>query len=110
MSLLKSAHGAELQQDVAACGLGAARTAARTAERVIRVAAAQRVRWGLTGLAAIFLLVLVVSAGLRPAASVAPVDSHSEPLAVLGVAPGSGPAVFDRDGEPRTKVAHASRI
>ena len=109
MSLLKSAGGAQLQQDSPACDRGAAaRTAARTAERVIRIAAAQRVRWGLTGLAAIFLLVLGVSAGLRPAAST-PVDSRSEPLAVLGVAPGSGPAVFDRDGEPRMKAARASR-
>ena len=106
MSLLKSAGAAQLQNESAACGRGAA---ARTAERVIRVAAAQRVRWGLTGLAAIFLLVLVVSAGMRPAASVAPVDAHGEPLAVLGVAPGPGPAVFDRNGEPRQKAPRASR-
>lgn len=50
----------------------------------------QRVRIGLTGLAIIFLLVLIASAGLRPNRSMAPAGSQGETLAVLGVAPGPG--------------------
>lgn len=50
----------------------------------------QRVRAGLTGLAAIFLIVLIAAAGMRPDRSVAPVGTHGETLAVLGVAPGTG--------------------
>lgn len=54
----------------------------------------QRVRVGLTGLAAIFLIVVAAAAGLRPEASPAAAasngDAHGETLAVLGVAPGSG--------------------
>ena len=49
----------------------------------------QRVRAGLTGLAAIFLMVLIAAAGLRPARPVAHAAGRSETLAVLGVAPGS---------------------
>ena len=49
----------------------------------------QRVRAGLTGLAAIFLLVLIAAAGLRPARPVVHEAGRSETLAVLGVAPGS---------------------
>lgn len=49
----------------------------------------QRVRVGLTGLAFIFLLVLVTAAGLRPGRSVAPAEAQGETLAVLGVAPGA---------------------
>jgi hypothetical protein len=49
----------------------------------------QRVRAGLTGLAAIFLMVLIAAAGIKPNRS-APVVAHGETLAVLGVAPGSG--------------------
>ena len=47
----------------------------------------ERLRWGLTGLAAVFLIVLVAAAGLRPTGRE---DKHGtgEPLAVLGVAPG----------------------
>ena len=58
--------------------------------------AARRIRWGLTGLAAIFLLVLIAAAGLRPSAppAAAP-ESQAEPLAVLGVAPGAAPAAED---------------
>lgn len=71
-------------------------------------AVAQRIRVGLTGLAAIFLLVLVAAVGVRPGQSVArdqagmdarrtgPVAAgQAEPLAVLGVAPaapGESPA------------------
>lgn len=50
----------------------------------------QRVRVGLTGLAAVFLLVMIAAAGVRPAASVAPPKGQGETLAVLGVAPSSG--------------------
>ena len=54
------------------------------------IGATQRVRVGLTGLAAIFLLVLVAAAGLRPTVSMATPQVIDEPLAVLGVAPGAG--------------------
>jgi hypothetical protein len=57
----------------------------------------QRVRVGLTGLAFIFLLVLITAAGLRPGRSVAPAGSQGETLAVLGVAPGA-----DQGGLTRT--------
>lgn len=53
---------------------------------------AERLRLGLTGLAAIFLLVMVVAAGLRPFGHPAPQDPKGESLAVLGVAPGAGPS------------------
>lgn len=53
---------------------------------------AQRVRVGLTGLAAIFLAVLIAAAGMRPVRSWQPSGAPGEPLAVLGVAPGAGPA------------------
>lgn len=48
-----------------------------------------RLRWGLTGMAAIFLMVLVAAALLKPAARVQPVQPEDS-LATLGVAPGSG--------------------
>jgi hypothetical protein len=51
------------------------------------VASAQRFRVGLTGLAAIFLLVLVATAGLRPGVERGTPQTVDEPLAVLGVAP-----------------------
>lgn len=47
----------------------------------------ERLRWGLTGLAAIFLIVMVAAAGLRPTGREAK-PGTGEPLAVLGVAPG----------------------
>jgi hypothetical protein len=56
----------------------AAGTAARSGDRL---------RWGLTGLAAIFLLVMIAAAGLRPAAR-SERPGEGESLAVLGVAPG----------------------
>lgn len=55
-----------------------------------RLPTGQRVRVGLTGLGAIFLLVLVAAAGLRPAPQIAIPQAADEPLAVLGVAPGAG--------------------
>lgn len=59
-----------------------------------RLGAGQRVRVGLTGLAAIFLLVLVAAAGLRPKETSAMSKAADEPLAVLGVAPGAGPTTL----------------
>jgi hypothetical protein len=59
-----------------------------------RLGAGQRVRVGLTGLAAIFLLVLVAAAGLRPTETSAMSKAADEPLAVLGVAPGAGSAAL----------------
>ena len=47
----------------------------------------ERLRWGLTGLAAVFLIVMVAAAGLRPTGREAK-PGAGEPLAVLGVAPG----------------------
>lgn len=59
---------------------------------VSRACTAQRLRVGLTGLAAVFLTVLVAAAGVRAAHPAVPVDSKAETLAVLGVAPSSGSA------------------
>lgn len=74
-------------------GLGAvAGRADRARDALLRRGAAQRVRVGLTGLAAIFLVVLIAAAGLKPARSLAPSGAPGEPLAVLGVAPGAGSA------------------
>ncbi len=106
MSLLNRRTGNQQSAEAVASGRYAAM---RAADRLIGVAAAQRVRWGLTGLAAIFLLFLVASAGMRPGASAAPVDSQGEPLAVLGVAPGPGPAAFDAKGQPRQAAPKPSR-
>lgn len=61
-------------------------------------ASAQRIRVGLTGLAAIFLMVMVAAAGMRPAQSMAPADAHAETLSVLGVAPGAKPEMTARHG------------
>jgi hypothetical protein len=61
-----------------------------------RVDSGHRIRVGLTGLAAIFLLMLIAAAGLRPDRSMAAPDAAGEPLAVLGVAPGAGPAGAER--------------
>jgi hypothetical protein len=47
----------------------------------------ERLRWGMTGLAAIFLIVMLAAARLGPA-RVADQPGAGEPLAVLGVAPG----------------------
>lgn len=56
----------------------------------------QRIRYGLTGLAFVFLMVLlgtvIIRSGEQPVDNVAinEVDSPSDPLAELGVAPGQG--------------------
>lgn len=47
----------------------------------------ERLRWGLTGLAVVFLIVMVAAAGLRPTGRGAQ-PATGEPLAMLGVAPG----------------------
>lgn len=47
----------------------------------------ERLRWGLTGLAAVFLIVMVAAASLRPTGRGAQ-PAAGEPLAMLGVAPG----------------------
>lgn len=44
----------------------------------------------MTGLAFVFMLLLVAAAGMRPDRSVAPAGAQGETLALLGVAPGSG--------------------
>lgn len=62
----------------------------------------QRLRLGITGLAAIFLIVLIAAAGLRPAQSVAAPGAGSEPLAQLGVAPSSAHETAAR-GTPQAK-------
>lgn len=68
---------------------------------VTRASAARRIRLGLTGLAAIFLIVLIAAAGLRPPpASGPPAEGQAEPLAVLGVAPGAGPAADEAMAPP----------
>jgi hypothetical protein len=71
---------------------------------ILRTATAQRVRWGLTGLATIFLMVLIAAAGVKPAQSLAPRGAPGEPLAVLGVAPGAGPTAFRPAHAPEPTV------
>jgi hypothetical protein len=105
MSLLERPFG----NRVATSGAEAAGATARAAGRLVKAAAAQRIRVGLTGLAAIFLLVLIAAAGMRPAHSVAPQDSQGEPLAVLGVAPGAGPTSFARDPQAAPALPRPSR-
>lgn len=67
----------------------------------------QRVRVGMTGLAFVFMLLLVAAAGMRPDRSVAPANAQGETLALLGVAPGSSDmlrrAAHARSVEPQTK-------
>jgi len=58
--------------------------------RTTRSFTAQRVNAGLTGLAAIFLIVVSAAAGVRTTRPATPVDPQAETLAVLGVAPSSG--------------------
>ena len=82
MSLLKR-NSCETQENLAASAGGQDAS-------VDRVGRDQRIRVGLTGLAAIFLLVLVAAAGLRPGSTGPAPEATGEPLAVLGVAPGAG--------------------
>ncbi|KAB7644470.1 hypothetical protein [Polymorphobacter fuscus] len=60
---------------------------AETPDRPLRNG--ERMRLGLTGLGAIFLIVMIVAAGLRPPPRPAAQDPQGESLAVLGVAPGA---------------------
>jgi hypothetical protein len=65
----------------------------------------ERLRLGLTGLGAIFLIVMVVAAGLRPASPPAESARQGESLAVLGVAPGAGPAAPPAKAPPLEAAA-----
>lgn len=69
----------------------------------------QRVRVGLTGLAFIFLLVLIAAAGLRPDRSGARTEAHAETLAMLGVAPGADSGVFHRSSGERRPAPRVKR-
>jgi hypothetical protein len=60
----------------------------------------ERLRLGLTGLGAIFLIVMVVAAGLRPASRTTEPARQGESLAVLGVAPGAGQTAPDAPHRP----------
>ena len=61
----------------------------------------------MTGLAFVFMLLLVAAAGMRPDRSVAPANAQGETLALLGVAPGSSDmlkrAAHARAAQPATK-------
>lgn len=67
----------------------------------------QRVRVGMTGLAFVFMLLLVAAAGMRPDRSVAPANAEGETLALLGVAPGGSDmlrrAAHAREAKPDAK-------
>jgi hypothetical protein len=102
MSLLKRKFGA-MQANVAA-------TADGQNANVDRAGSYQRIRVGLTGLAAIFLLVLVATAGLRPGSVRSVPETTGEPLAVLGVAPGSGLAIPGRDSATPASLPAAPAI
>jgi len=67
---------------------------------VVASDASHRIRLGLTGLAAIFLVGMIAAVGLRPTATQAAPEAQAEPLAVLGVAPGAGPAAVDETKAP----------
>ncbi|MFZ4110004.1 MAG: hypothetical protein ACOYKQ_05985 [Polymorphobacter sp.] len=106
MSLLKRKFGATHENLAASAGGHDA--------SVDRVGGDQRIRVGLTGLAAIFLLVLVAAAGLRPGPAGPAPEATGEPLAVLGVAPGAGLSAVGRDAiisanAPPTPLAPAPR-
>jgi hypothetical protein len=72
----------------------------------------QRIRYGLTGLAIVFFIVLIGTAVIRSGeephannpAGAAAVDQPSEPLAELGVAPGEG-----SDNEGQANVVQPQR-
>lgn len=89
MSLLTDTFGNTDSGSISGQESSAAPAPGRSALRLVQRAAAQRIRLGLTGLAAIFLLVMIAAASLKPGHPVVSADSHTEPLAVLGVAPGA---------------------
>lgn len=68
----------------------------------------QRVRVGMTGLAFVFMLLLVAAAGMRPDRSVAPANAQGETLALLGVAPGSSD-MLKRAAHARAAVPEAKK-
>jgi hypothetical protein len=68
-------------------GAPLANASLNSARRLRAPANGERLRWGLTGLAAVFLIVMITAAGLRPAGS-GEKPGAGESLAVLGVAPG----------------------
>jgi hypothetical protein len=72
------------QHMVSAAAGSAPEAAARTS---VSRRSGERLRWGLTGLAAIFLVVMIAAAGLQPASRTER-PGAGESLAVLGVAPG----------------------
>jgi hypothetical protein len=69
----------------------------------------QRVRVGLTGLAAIFLLVMIAAAGIKPAAKTVQPQGQGETLAVLGVAPSSGEAGKPAHGVTQSASSRPSK-
>ena len=69
---------------------------------------AQRIRWGLTGLAFAFLIVLLGSVITRASrdenannAALATSNEPSEPLSDLGLAPGSGTSATDNNSSQK---------
>lgn len=58
-----------------------------TAAAIAATRSGERLRWGLTGLAAIFLVVMIAAASLQPTKR-SDRPGSGESLAVLGVAPG----------------------
>jgi len=61
--------------------------------RTARSAGAHRINIGLTLLALIFLIVMAAAAGVRADHSKIAVSPRGEPLAILGVTPGSADTV-----------------
>lgn len=107
MSLLTNSFGNENSGNVSGQPSPAAPAPGRSPHRLVQLAAAQRIRLGLTGLAAIFLLVMVAAASLKPGHPAVAADPQAEPLAVLGVAPGAAtnPAAYDRAAPPAAAAA-----
>jgi hypothetical protein len=103
MSLLQRKFG------VSNTGQGGPEIAVSATGHPTRLAAAQRIRVGLTGLAAIFLLLLIAAAGMRPTESLAAQGTQTEPLAVLGVAPGAGPTALTHDAQPKPPAVRPAR-
>src|SRR3546814_17180457 len=66
----------------------------------------QRVRIGLTGLACVFLLVLIGTASISNEAPAAKPDKPEETLAQLGIAPGSGEQSRSEEEQPAAEPAY----
>ncbi|WP_164157948.1 hypothetical protein [Sandarakinorhabdus rubra] len=67
----------------------------RARARVAAARSGDRLRWGLTGLATIFLVVMIAAASVGPVGR-AQRPGAGESLAVLGVAPGPASRPTDR--------------